>query len=187
MRGPDRTIRRAKELRADMSLPEVLLWDQLRKLRLAGFRRQPPAGQYVLDFYCACARLAVEVDGAHHFVESGLAQDRIRDDWLGTRGIEVLRIPATDILDRNAFDGALREIEWSARERLRRLAESVEGEGSKTAAPPPALRATSPVNGGGSAVRPAILPCEAGEVARRAGGGEISSGPEQGESPWTPG
>jgi hypothetical protein len=49
-----------------MSLPEGLLWRELRK-RPSGlkFRRQHPAGIYVLDFYCAAARLAIEVDGRH--------------------------------------------------------------------------------------------------------------------------
>ncbi len=53
MRAPDKTFSRARELRRHMSLPEIVLWQALRKGRLAGlrFRRQHPIGPYILDFY----------------------------------------------------------------------------------------------------------------------------------------
>ena len=56
--GPRETMKRARKLRSEMSLPEGLLWRELRK-RSGGFkfRRQHPAGIYVLDFYCAAVRL----------------------------------------------------------------------------------------------------------------------------------
>ena len=65
MRAPDKTIGRARELRRTMSLPEIVLWQALRKGRLAGlrFRRQHPIGPYIFDFYCPSALLAIEVDG----------------------------------------------------------------------------------------------------------------------------
>ncbi|MDB5670096.1 MAG: hypothetical protein JWO25_1055, partial [Alphaproteobacteria bacterium] len=65
--GPTPTIRIARGLRREMSLPEVLLWTRLRR-RPQGFkfRRQQPAGRYVLDFYCHEAGLAIEVDGEAH-------------------------------------------------------------------------------------------------------------------------
>jgi very-short-patch-repair endonuclease len=58
----------ARDLRAATSLPEGLLWRCLRGRRLEGlrFRRQHPAGPYVLDFYCPALRLAVEIDGDTH-------------------------------------------------------------------------------------------------------------------------
>ncbi len=66
-----------------------------------------PVGPYVLDFYCAEARLAVEVDGAHHDLPEQMSHDRRRDSWLGAQGIRVIRIAATDILDERALDGML--------------------------------------------------------------------------------
>jgi len=67
LHGPKSTQAFAKQQRRSMSLPEVLLWQQLRK-RDQGlrFRRQHPAGPYVLDFYCPSIKLAVEVDGEAH-------------------------------------------------------------------------------------------------------------------------
>ena len=63
------------------------------------FRRQHPVGPYVLDFYCADARLCVEVDGAFHHVGDRPQRDARRDAWLNGQGIEVVRIPAWWVLD----------------------------------------------------------------------------------------
>ncbi|QSF53632.1 endonuclease domain-containing protein [Brevundimonas fontaquae] len=100
--APKRTVARARarDLRRAMTLPEVLLWQQIRSRRLDGirFRRQHPIGPYILDFYCEDARLAVEVDGESHSLAEAVAHDRQRTEWLNTRGISVLRIPARDVL-----------------------------------------------------------------------------------------
>jgi very-short-patch-repair endonuclease len=100
-----------------MSLPEVLLWDCLRGQRLGGlrFRRQHAIEPYVLDFYCPAAKLAVEVDGAHHDLPGQLSHDERRDRWLDERGVRVMRIAAADILDDQAFEGVLRMIADAAR------------------------------------------------------------------------
>ena len=93
------TVRKARKLRKAMSLPEVLLWEQLRK-RPGGlkFRRQHPAGAYVLDFFCSDARLAIEIDGESHSRGDRPQRDTIRDDWFAKAGIETLRIPARTVL-----------------------------------------------------------------------------------------
>jgi very-short-patch-repair endonuclease len=99
LKGTTRAVKRARVLRKAMSLPEVLLWKQLRlrpdKLK---FRRQHPAGRYVLDFYCETARLCVEVDGSAHDFGNRPANDQCRDAWLGEHGIRTLRIAARDVL-----------------------------------------------------------------------------------------
>ncbi|WP_366852839.1 DUF559 domain-containing protein [Phenylobacterium sp.] len=67
MRATSNAHGRVRQLRRRMSLPEVILWTALRG-REPGrpvFRRQHPIGPYVLDFYCAKARLCVEVDGGN--------------------------------------------------------------------------------------------------------------------------
>jgi very-short-patch-repair endonuclease len=94
--GPDETITRARQLRGTMSLPERMLWRALRG-RQTGlrFRRQHPAGPYVLDFYCHEARLCVEVDGAQHGFTS--KQDLARDAWLMRLGVRTMRIAAHDV------------------------------------------------------------------------------------------
>jgi very-short-patch-repair endonuclease len=82
-----------------MSLPEVLLWRELRK-RPGGykFRKQVPLAPYTLDFACVSTRLAIEIDGEAHDRGSRPQQDLQRDAILAQRGFRTLRIPARDVL-----------------------------------------------------------------------------------------
>ena len=82
-----------------MSLPEALLWRELRK-RPGGlkFRRQHPSGPYILDFYCSDARLAIEVDGETHARGDRPARDELRDAWFAEHGVVTLRVPASEVL-----------------------------------------------------------------------------------------
>jgi very-short-patch-repair endonuclease len=83
-----------------MTVVEKMLWEKLRMHRLdgLGFRRQHPAGPYILDFYCAWASLAVEVDGPHHGDDIDQAlHDSRRDAWLAKEGIVVLRLTAAQV------------------------------------------------------------------------------------------
>ena len=100
----------AKTLRRQLSLPEALLWVQLKAGRLEGFkfRKQHPVGSYVLDFYCAKAALAVEVDGVDHGMGNRPRKDAVRDRWLAARGVKTLRLPARYVLE--SMDDALRTI-----------------------------------------------------------------------------
>jgi very-short-patch-repair endonuclease len=99
---PSATIKRAKRLRRDLSKPEAMLWQRLRLSPYGEkFRRQHPAGVYVLDFYHAGTKLCIEVDGIAHDMGDNPERDVARDDWLAEFGIETLRVPATDVL-RNA-------------------------------------------------------------------------------------
>jgi very-short-patch-repair endonuclease len=93
------TVRKARRLRKAMSMPEVLLWQQLRK-RPGGlkFRRQHPSGSYVLDFYCSDARLAIEIDGKAHDRLDRPSRDAARDGWFEAAGIATLRLPASEVL-----------------------------------------------------------------------------------------
>jgi very-short-patch-repair endonuclease len=74
-----------------------LLWVRIRRGELH-FRRQHPIGEYVLDFYCAAAKVAIEVDGAAHDFGDRPQRDERRTKWLKEQHIEVLRIPAKDVL-----------------------------------------------------------------------------------------
>jgi very-short-patch-repair endonuclease len=85
--------------RAPLSVPEARLWSRLRK-RVSGqpvFRRQHPIGPYVLDFYCAKARLAVEVDGMSHDMGDRPQRDIRRDAWLAAHGVTVMHIAAGEL------------------------------------------------------------------------------------------
>ena len=126
-------ISSARQFRKQLTPPEALLWVALRRRGLNGlkFRRQHPIGAYVLDFYCASARLAVEVDGMQHSTDEQATHDRARDVWLRANGIRVLRILASAV--RDDLEQVLDEIELATGHAI--------GERRR---PPSALRATSP-------------------------------------------
>lgn len=90
---------RARQLRQQMSLPEVLLWNLLRKAPDGVvFRRQHPVGLFVVDFYCARAKVCIEIDGQAHDMGDRPERDMERDHALRALGLDVLRIPAADVL-----------------------------------------------------------------------------------------
>lgn len=95
----DASYKAAYKLRRSMSLPEVVLWRQLRRsphgIRV---RRQHPLGPFVLDFYIASALLAVEIDGAAHRAGDGGIRDERRDRWCEEQDIETVRIAAAEVL-----------------------------------------------------------------------------------------
>jgi very-short-patch-repair endonuclease len=93
----DKAYKNARRLRRELSLPEKLLWVRLRGADVR-FRRQHPIGPYVLDLYCSGAKLAIEVDGLAHDTGDRPQRDERRTEWLKNEGIEVLRIPAKDVL-----------------------------------------------------------------------------------------
>ncbi|HEX2765007.1 MAG TPA: DUF559 domain-containing protein [Allosphingosinicella sp.] len=119
LKGTGKAHRRARELRRSMSLPEVLLWQELRRQQ-TGFRwrKQHPAGPYDLDFYCHAAKLCVEVDGEGHDRGDRPHRDLRRDRWLEAQGIITLRVPAVEVL--NNLEGVLLHIA----ETVRRLSNS---------------------------------------------------------------
>jgi very-short-patch-repair endonuclease len=92
-----RAYKSARRLRQELSLPEKLLWVRLRGSDIR-FRRQHPIGQYVLDFYCAAAKLAIEVDGAVHDFGDRPRRDDARTEWLKSQGLDVVRIAAKHVL-----------------------------------------------------------------------------------------
>jgi very-short-patch-repair endonuclease len=94
-------------MRREMTPPEARLWSAVRAGRLNGlkFRRQHPIGPFILDFYCAAAKLAVEVDGQVHASAAQAEHDRRRTVWLAERGTRVIRLNAIDV--RDEFGGVL--------------------------------------------------------------------------------
>ena len=114
IKGKGRSYRRAKQLRREMTLPEILLWREL-KVTTSHWRKQHPAGDYILDFYCDLPKLCVEVDGAAHERGNRPIKDARRDAWRAGAGIETIRISAREIFAN--LDGVLTHIEATARER----------------------------------------------------------------------
>ena len=88
----------AQHLRRNMTKEERCLWYEYLRNYPYQFRRQVTFGNYILDFYCAAAKLAVELDGSQHYSEEGLRYDENRTAYLNGIGICVIRFSNTDIM-----------------------------------------------------------------------------------------
>jgi very-short-patch-repair endonuclease len=87
------------EIRKEMTLPEVLLWQQLSGQPLGlKFRRQFPLLGHVIDFACVEHRLLIEIDGIAHDRGDRPRRDEERDAVLMDKGWRIVRIPAADVL-----------------------------------------------------------------------------------------
>ncbi len=100
----------ARELRKNMTDAERFLWQKVRKKQLKGypFYRQKIIGDFIVDFYCPAAKLAIELDGGQHFTEGGSVRDKRRDRYLEGLGLKVLRFSDRDVF--NETEGVLERI-----------------------------------------------------------------------------
>ena len=74
-----------------MTKEERKLWYTFLRYLPVKVTRQRPMGQYIVDFFCDEAKLAIEVDGSQHYEETGENYDRGRDEFLSENGISVVR------------------------------------------------------------------------------------------------
>ncbi len=84
-----------------MTKAEVVLWSRLKGRQLLGlkFRRQHSIGPFILDFYCPELKLAIEVDGASHFLGDSPVYDAERQSYIENFGIRFLRFTNLDVLE----------------------------------------------------------------------------------------
>ena len=90
-------VQNARNLRKNMTLEERTLWYRYLRGHSAKFYRQRVIGNYIVDFYCAKAKLVVELDGSQHYENHGQEYDQIRTNYLKSLGLLVLRIPNTEV------------------------------------------------------------------------------------------
>ena len=76
---------------------ERKLWYEFLREYPVRFQRQKPIGNYIVDFYCAKARLVIELDGSQHYNKFDMIKDRIRTEKLEEFNLTVLRIPNNEI------------------------------------------------------------------------------------------
>ena len=91
-----------------MTQEEKHLWYDFLKTLPQTINRQKIIGKYIVDFYCASAKIVIELDGAQHYDTNGKKSDHERDLYLKTHGITVLRYSNTDIHKR--FDAVCLDI-----------------------------------------------------------------------------
>jgi very-short-patch-repair endonuclease len=107
----------ARALRKSSTDAERILWSELRDHRLNGasFRRQVPIENYIADFVCHAAKLAIELDGGQHYSNAGERADARRSTVIEARGFKVLRFGNLDVMTNRA--GVLETIAAAIAER----------------------------------------------------------------------
>ena len=99
---------RAKALRREMTEPERRLWYGYLRTLPVPIKRQKPIGSYIVDFYSASRKLAIEIDGDTHYSPAAIEKDNARTAALSALGISVIRFSNEDVMKN--FDGVCAEI-----------------------------------------------------------------------------
>ncbi|MCD4785437.1 MAG: endonuclease domain-containing protein [Candidatus Eremiobacteraeota bacterium] len=116
----EKTRKRAKELRKNLTHTERLLWNALRNRNLGvKFRRQHPVGPYIADFYSPEIALVIEIDGDSHSIPGRRDKDIIKDKFLKDLDIDVIRIFDSEIIDN--LDGVIWRIDSIIKKRGERV------------------------------------------------------------------
>jgi very-short-patch-repair endonuclease len=108
----------ARKLRNSSTKAEILLWQHLKGKRMLGldFHRQKPIGNYIVDFLCTKARLAIEIDGYTHRFDEVVRKDDSKNAYLEAMGIQVIRFRDEEVI--NDISDVLRRIEATVHDRL---------------------------------------------------------------------
>jgi very-short-patch-repair endonuclease len=93
-----------------MTETEIFLWNRIRRKQLNGYQfyRQRNIGNYIVDFYCPAAKLIIELDGGQHYSEDGIKEDKLRDDFLSSLGLRILRFSDREVFKN--IEGILEKI-----------------------------------------------------------------------------
>ena len=109
-------LKNARLLRRDMTPHERKLWYLFLRKYPVKVYKQRIVGKYIVDFYCASARLVIELDGSQHYESQTMAYDSERSAFLTELGLEVLRFSNRDV-DRD-FQGVCAQIDITIQKRL---------------------------------------------------------------------
>ena len=106
----------AKDLRKNQTKEERHLWYDFLRDYPVRFIRQKVIGQYIVDFYCAKAKLVIELDGSQHYDPQEQKKDEERTAFLGNYGLTVIRIPNNEV--NGNFRGVCEYIDTAVRQSL---------------------------------------------------------------------
>ena len=112
----NRQLEKARWLRREMTPHERKLWYLFLRKYSVKIYKQRIIGKFIVDFYCASAKVVIEVDGSQHYESQGMAYDDERSRFLTGLGLAVLRFSNRDI-DKN-FRGVCEQIDNTIRNRL---------------------------------------------------------------------
>src|SRR3954471_8436265 len=109
------SVTQARALRKSSTAAERKLWSRLRNRQVRGmkFRRAEPVGDRIADFYCAAAKLAIELDGSGHLRHSNQTADLDKELELYEKGVRILRFSNEAVISN--LNGVLDEIIYAIR------------------------------------------------------------------------
>ena len=108
---------KAQKLRRNMTKEERKLWYEYLHNYPFRFRRQVTFGRYIVDFYCAAAKLVIELDGSQHYDPQQQSYETHRTAFLNHQGMYVLRFSNTDVLQN--FRGVCQMIDITVNSRIK--------------------------------------------------------------------
>ena len=88
---------KARELRRNMTPQEKKLWYQFLRKYPVKIYKQRIIDSFIVDFYCAFAKLIIEIDGSQHYTEQGQAYDAERSACLSHYGLQIIRFSNADV------------------------------------------------------------------------------------------
>jgi len=108
--GNRELVKKARDLRNNMTRAEIILWSRLRSKKIDGykFRRQQPIFDYIVDFYCDELKLVIEVDGEIHSLTEMADSDIKRDKILRNNKYHIIRLHNLEI--ETDIDAAIRKL-----------------------------------------------------------------------------
>ena len=109
-------LENARRLRREMTPHERKLWYLFLRKYPVKIYKQRIIGRFIVDFYCASAKLAIEVDGSQHYEPQSMAYDTERSAFLSALDLEVLRFSNREI-DRD-FRSVCEQIDFTIQNRL---------------------------------------------------------------------
>lgn len=91
----------AKKLRNEPTASEIIFWSLLKQhFPDYRFKRQHPISQYIADFYCHKLKLVIEIDGAFHLSDESKINDKIRDEFMQSLGLEIIRFTNQEVCEK---------------------------------------------------------------------------------------
>jgi very-short-patch-repair endonuclease len=112
----DVALEHARQLRRNMTSQERKLWYLFLQHYPVKFYKQRVIGTYIVDFYCAAANLAVELDGSQHYDEAEMEYDSRRSAFLEKHGLQFIRFSNHDI--NTQFESVCESIDFAVHSRL---------------------------------------------------------------------
>ena len=109
-------VSNARDLRKSMTKEERHLWYDFLRDYPVRFQRQKVLGKYIVDFYCAKAKIVVELDGSQHYEPTEEEKDRQRTEFLQGYGLTIFRIANNEVSGN--FSGVCEYIDLAVQQSL---------------------------------------------------------------------